>query len=495
MVGADTFDWKNNAIQQIGIELSKNNSFSSLKDAFKIASHSLGKVKYRDFKEFMEETNALKGFNLTDQLLQQLFSELDPHKKGFLSETDWMAAFGGFNWHQQLVVELENLISCSFKDIESAFKYFQVIAKNENITYSSFEKAINSLRGTKLKDKEARYLWKYFADNESILDFDRFNLVFSTITFTGTSTLRKTGKSLNTTTLVSKTVSSHKRSNDIIEKFRKECPTKSSNMNLRDVFEKFDEDGNGYITPLEFRHAIRTLNINLTAREIDEMIKVCDRNMDGMIDWLEFSSKLKTKENEQLIQIRAKNKLAKLKEQMTLHMKNPQDAFELFDKNKQNKLTFANFNDLMKELSRLSGKDVPPFAIIKDIFEEIDIRNDGEIDLKEWNQKFSNIQSGDKQFSLKRLPPKLAEFEVSRDAKIVLEAIRRNRKFLNEKFLAVSHDGNFVNFEDAKEVIRAIQRGKEIDDDEYKIIFKGAMRENDMVEFKLLGKDLKNKFS
>jgi hypothetical protein len=53
----------------------------------------------------------LKGFNLTDQLMQQLFSELDPHKKGFLSESDWMLAFGGFNWFEQIIVELENLIA------------------------------------------------------------------------------------------------------------------------------------------------------------------------------------------------------------------------------------------------------------------------------------------------------------------------------------------------------------------------------------------------
>jgi Ca2+-binding EF-hand superfamily protein len=111
MVGTDTFDWKNNAVQQIGIELSKNKKFSSLKDTFKAASHGLGKVKYRDFKDFIDETNALKGFNLTDQLMQQLFSELDPHKKGFLSESDWMLAFGGFNWFEQIIVELENLIA------------------------------------------------------------------------------------------------------------------------------------------------------------------------------------------------------------------------------------------------------------------------------------------------------------------------------------------------------------------------------------------------
>ena len=71
----------------------------------------MGKMKYRDFKEFINENHSLKGFNLTDQLLQKLFSELDPHKKGFLSESDWETAFSGFNWYAQLVVELQNLVS------------------------------------------------------------------------------------------------------------------------------------------------------------------------------------------------------------------------------------------------------------------------------------------------------------------------------------------------------------------------------------------------
>jgi Ca2+-binding EF-hand superfamily protein len=278
-----------------------------------------------------------------------------------------------------------------------------------------------------------------------------------------------------------------------MEKFRKII--KSSNMHLREIFETFDQDGNGLITPLEFRHAVRSLNINLTAKEIDEIIKVCDRNMDGMIDWKEFSAKFKTKENERLIETRSKNKMAKLKEQMTLHMKGPQAAFELFDKANQGKLTFANFHDLIKELSKLSGEDVPPFSIIKDMFDEIDIRKDGEIDLKEWNQTFIFVQEGDKRFSLKKVPQNLAEFEVSRDAKIILDSIKRNRKFLIEKFNEKSTDGEHVTFEDAKEVVRAVQRGKEIDDEQYKIIFKGVLKDNNLVEFKRLGRDVKPKFT
>ena len=36
----------------------------------------------------------LAGFNLTVKLMQQLFADLDPHKKGHLTELDWENAFG-----------------------------------------------------------------------------------------------------------------------------------------------------------------------------------------------------------------------------------------------------------------------------------------------------------------------------------------------------------------------------------------------------------------
>jgi hypothetical protein len=41
--------------------------------------------------------NALKGFNLTTQLLQKVFAELDPHKKTFLTLKDWLSSFAAFN--------------------------------------------------------------------------------------------------------------------------------------------------------------------------------------------------------------------------------------------------------------------------------------------------------------------------------------------------------------------------------------------------------------
>ena len=54
---------------------------------------------------------------------------------------------------------------------------------------------------------------------------------------------------------------------DIMEKLRQIM--KTSSLTLEDIFKKFDEDGNGFISANEFRNAIRRLNLGLSSRDID----------------------------------------------------------------------------------------------------------------------------------------------------------------------------------------------------------------------------------
>ena len=46
----------------------------------------------------------------------------------------------------------------------------------------------------------------------------------------------------------------------------------------------------------------------------------------------------------------------------------------------------------MIALSRFAGKPIPGFSIIKDIFDFIDIRQDGIIDKNEWMQTFRGVE-------------------------------------------------------------------------------------------------------
>jgi len=52
-----------------------------------------------------------------------------------------------------------------------------------------------------------------------------------------------------------------------------------------------------------------------------------DTNNDGKIDWKEFIAKFKTTDLDDRLKERAKDKMARLKELMIMHMTSPIDAF------------------------------------------------------------------------------------------------------------------------------------------------------------------------
>ncbi len=124
-----TFDWKLSAIQQIGLVMSKK--YQNVKESFEVASERMHKVTFELFKNFIEDNRALAGFNLTINLIQKLFAELDPHKKGYLTEQDWLNAFSSFNWNEQLILELKNAVQVQFADCESAFEFFLTFKKGK----------------------------------------------------------------------------------------------------------------------------------------------------------------------------------------------------------------------------------------------------------------------------------------------------------------------------------------------------------------------------
>lgn len=87
-----SFDWKLNARQQIGLILTRR--FKTLTQSFDVISGYRKKLLYSYFVKWVNDTDALRGFDLTDKLMQELFADLDPHKKGHLTESDWENAFG-----------------------------------------------------------------------------------------------------------------------------------------------------------------------------------------------------------------------------------------------------------------------------------------------------------------------------------------------------------------------------------------------------------------
>jgi len=57
------------------------------------------------------------------------------------------------------------------------------------------------------------------------------------------------------------------------------------------------------------------------------MISKIDLTSDGKINWKDFVGKFKTSELDERLKVRSKDKMARLKELMILHMTSPNDAF------------------------------------------------------------------------------------------------------------------------------------------------------------------------
>lgn len=122
------------------------------------------------------------------------------------------------------------------------------------------------------------------------------------------------------------TSSSSQWENNVIERLRVIIAT--STKSIKEIFDEFDLDGNGFVTQVEFRNALRTLGLGITSREIDQVMNRIDSNGDGKIDYQEFSGIL-SKDNsyDNRMAVRAAKRMAKLKELMTLHMTSANDAF------------------------------------------------------------------------------------------------------------------------------------------------------------------------
>jgi len=144
-------------------------------------------------------------------------------------------------------------------------------------------------------------------------------------------------------------------------------------------------------------------------------------------------------------------------------------------------MTFDQFNKFIIRLSQLARDPVPGFSIIKDIFDFIDIRRDGIIDMNEWMQTFKGVERyevrNQKLPHYKRRKPQTANrrrknlprlrtaakrqinfaaWEISLDYENVIKAIGRNRKTIDIILTNLEKSGTPIDFTKAKEVITEV---------------------------------------
>ena len=294
----NTFDWKVNAIQQIGLVLSRQ--FPSPEKAFESISDNHNKLTFDQFTTYLERSRALFGFNLTSPLFHQLFAQLDAHKKGSLTLKDWKSAFSKYNWRDQCLAELKNTLASHFPDIDSAYNLFLTYGRvggkhNTHIDKECFQLAVESITGGRFSVDDIDHLWGYFSKNNSNknVGLEDFTEIVEGIKFRGgMSSVHKTPQSKSKSKTSGTRISALTPSLFDGSPFAKLKNTlKSSIVNLEEAFLEVDGGYTGFVSNVQFRTAIRKLNLGLTAREIDRILNELVIDPNGLINWINFTSR------------------------------------------------------------------------------------------------------------------------------------------------------------------------------------------------------------
>ncbi|CAK62279.1 unnamed protein product (macronuclear) [Paramecium tetraurelia] len=387
-----SFDWKMNARQQIGLIISRH--YPSVKESFDIVSGYRKKLVFQKFKKWIDEKNVLSGFDLTEKLVYEIFSDLDSHKKGYLVESDWLNAFAQYNWQDQMIKEIQDALSTYFSSIQNAIHYFQM-EHSHVITKESFAKALQTLFPKRFVEGDIETLWTRVQKNGSLSNH-AFALIFGKggkayelpegqqqlqhirpMTQGGLSELPLDDRNQVNISLLDK-----------IRRF-----LRNSNKNISELFKQYDSDNTGFITNLEFRQVIRSLNMGLTFQDIDILSAMLDTDRNSMVNWRDFAKRLDFRQADNKILERAGIHLQKVNDHIYHYLLSPKDAFRQIDAQHTGYLSFDKFKDMIEMLYRLATEDIPPFAIIKDLFEFIDKRRDGLLDLTEWMDAFSKFSN------------------------------------------------------------------------------------------------------
>ena len=490
-------DWINDVINRIGIFIDENydGDINKLYNEFNITSfrNQNKGLSFENFVTFLESNYKLIESYHIKPIQQKILFDFIARNKKFITLDDLQKLFSkkninnklnsknineeqkgednemNYDYYGQMHNDITIFLHENFPTCEDAFKYFHKVKINPNetptyndnissrnyITKKEFFDGISKIFPNKYQTNTIlNYYDKVFkksSDMENI-KFSEFNYIYyGKFTFDS-----KFNQSLNKD---SKILTSRPIVNDIpFMTFNSPFPTKehkkletpydldplekikrlilSSKIDFKTEFRKYiNESGNGMANQFEFRNMIKKLDLGLTNIEIEDIINKSGITSDGYINLVDFYKYI-TDENKNLLisKINIMQILKEVKQLIYKYYSNPRLAFELNDIDIKGTMDFDKFKKIIHDVYKRESKPVLSYPVLKYLYDYIDVRKDGIIDLNEWNKVLA-ISEGKLDYENAK-PEKikiLREWETSKEIIEIFKLIARNKKLIRDK--------------------------------------------------------------
>ena len=469
-------NWILDVINRIGIFINEiyDNDIKRFYDTYNTTNfRNLGQgLSFDNFTNFLDKNYQILEQYHIDKVQQKILFKYISQNTDYITLAMLQKIFcdNKYNFYQKMHQEIKKFLKENYPTSEDAFKFFHSVktlnqetptsndinSKNIFITKNEFFKGINKMFPNKYRNETLEnYFNKLYNKNKdvNIIKFSEFNYIYySDFKFDNEfiKSLKKDSKIL-TTRIMPQTSFSSFLSPFEVEKHEKfETPYDldpllkakklilSSKIDFKKEFLKIiKESNNGMANQFEFRNIVKKLDIGLTNIEIEDIIHKSGMGSDGKINLVDFYNYI-IDENRNMV-FSKKHVLEQLKEIKQLIYKyytNPRLAFELNDSDVKGKIDFDVFKKIIYDLYKRELKVSPSYSVLKYVYDYIDIRKDGLIDLNEWNQIFSRAEGKldlTPDIVLPRQLNLLRQWETSDYIIEIYKMIAKNRKLIKDK--------------------------------------------------------------
>ena len=482
-------DWIKDVIDVIGMYISqefdgKIKDFYDSLNKTNLTNKGQG-LSFQNFLLFFEANYLLiESFHMNNDKYLVLFNHLSNNSK-FITLENLQNTFKDFDFFGNMHKYITNFLKSNFTSSLEAFKYFNQVktVKNETptsnefinknyITKKEFFEGVINIFPNKFKiNTISKYYNKIFKKSEhqklnssmderkDIIKFDEFKSIYFNenkkedkfkLTLDSQSKhKRKRNKDFFLSTI--KTPFKVKLNPKLRTLFDLDPLNKikklihSSKVDFKEEFRKLMKETDGKANIFEIKNMIRRLGLGLTNIEIEDILHKSGLLSEGYINLIDFYHFITSEGHSTFIYKKNITEAMKdLKQLIIKYYTNPLLAFELNDISNKKLMDFETFKKIVIDIYKreLRSFSLPPYSLIKSMYDYIDIRKDGIIDINEWRKIFCDIEG--KLDVENNKNNELRKWETTNNILEIYKIIARNDKIIRQKVKETSISENYT---------------------------------------------------